>query len=61
MQKTLDDTSAKLTGVETRVNSLEARFSEMGPVKMIVFGGVGFILLSVLGALLAYVIYTGAK
>lgn len=49
-----------LDSVESRVGTLEAKVSDLGPVKLIVFGGVGIILVAVIGALLAYVIYNPA-
>jgi len=50
-----------LDSVETRVGALEKTVGELGPIKMIVFGGVGLILVAVLGALLTYAVYTPSR
>ena len=56
MDENIKQIDQKVTGVETRVTALETKISEMGVVKLIVFSGVGVILLTVLGALLRYIV-----
>jgi hypothetical protein len=52
---------ARMTLIEKNIGGLEKSISELQPVKKIVFGGVGFILLAVIGAILGYVITHGAN
>jgi hypothetical protein len=60
MAKTLDETSRTVSGLEARVTTVEIKLTEMGPVKLLVFGCVGIVLMTVVGAILA-LIFTRAN
>lgn len=63
MQKTQDrmekDVTTEFAALDTRMALMEKNMSELQPVKKIVFGAVAFILLSVIGAILAYFVRPG--
>lgn len=61
MQKTVDATSDRMTAIEARMTTVETNLSSMGPVKTVVFGGVGLVLIAVMTALLGYVIFNPPK
>lgn len=52
---------ARMTVIEKNISGVEKSISELQPVKKIVFGGVAFILLAVIGAILTYVGIRGAN
>ena len=54
--KSIIDTSARLQGIEKRLDDHYVSKEEFGPVKQIVYGLISLILVAVVGALLALVI-----